>query len=559
VLLRPDRLEVEPQRRRSVAGAIAVAGRPAGVLVRGAVVLLRTTRFITICLAVQLAMAIAPALATAAPASIVDEDFAGGTDANTIVVAPGSVQLAPIEVLPPDWTVTNSFPWGGGTATASAGVLSVDGALAGPTTTFSAPQTLTFTATFGAESFQHMGFGVDFNNVPDWAMFSTFNTSGVDTTLFARINVGGTAINDDLPGINPLMPHNYRIEWDATEVRFYVDGALVSTQTAALPPNLRVLASDLSLSGTPLTVRDINLAPIPAYPTSGVFLSRVFEAEPRITSWGALTDVATPGVTFTTRTGNTPTPDATWSGFQPLGAGGAIQSPVRRYIQYQAVLTSDGTSTPSIDRVTIAYEYDTAAPSVVISGVTASGTTATVTFSSPDADVVRFECSLDNGPFQSCTSPREYTALSAATHRVRVRAIDQVGNVGPVAERSFVISSPPPPPPPNGDNTAPKVRPKPRSVRVSNTGRFTVRLRCPSDERRCFIMLRLRYRGETIASKRVIVLGGRTANVTLRLKPFARTALLTRARLRVSAVTTARDPSGNRALTRTPMTLRAAR
>jgi hypothetical protein len=93
-------------------------------------------------------------------------------------------------------------------------------------------------------------------------------------------------------------------------------------------------------------------------------------------------------------------------------------------------------------------------------------------------------------------------------------------------------------------------------VSVSTTGSFTVRLRCPSSEQRCFIMLRVRYRGETIASKRVIVRGGRTASVSLRLKPFARSALQTRRRLRVFAVTTARDPSGNRAITRTPMTLR---
>jgi hypothetical protein len=72
-------------------------------------------------------------------------------------------------------------------------------------------------------------------------------------------------------------------------------------------------------------------------------------------------------------------------------------------------------------------------------------------------------------------------------------------------------------------------------------------------------MLRVRYRGETIASKRVIVLGGRTANVTLSLKRFARAALQRRRRLNVVAITTARDPAGNRAVTRAPMRLRAAR
>jgi hypothetical protein len=519
----------------------------------------RTPRFIIICLAALLAMATAPAGATATPASIVDDDFAGGTtDANTVVDPPGSVELVPTEGLPANWSVA---PWTpGGTANASAGVLTVDGALAGPTETFSAPQTLTFTGTFGSDAFQHMGFGVDFNNVGDWAMFST-GGGALELGLWARTNVGGTQINERLDtaplNIDPTIPHGYRIEWNATEVRFYVDGNLVSTQTATLPPNLRVLASDFNLNGIELTVRDINLAPIPAYPASGTFTSRVFEAERRITSWGALTAVGTlTGVTFATRTGNTPTPDASWSAFQPLGPGGAIQSPVRRYIQYQAVLTSDGTSTPSIDRVTLAYEYDASAPSVVISGVTVSGPTATATFSSPDADVALFECSLDSGPFVACTSPRVYTNLSPGSHRVRVRAIDQVGNVGPAAERSFTISSPPPPPPPP-DNTAPKVRPTPKSVKVSRTGRFTVRVRCPRNETRCRIALKFRYRGGTVASKSVTVQGGRTARVTLRLKKSARVALQARRRLKVLALTTARDAAGNRATTRTRITLRA--
>jgi hypothetical protein len=96
-----------------------------------------------------------------------------------------------------------------------------------------------------------------------------------------------------------------------------------------------------------------------------------------------------------------------------------------------------------------------------------------------------------------------------------------------------------------------------QSVRVSNRGRFSVRLRCPNDERRCWIHLRVRYRGETIASKRVVVPGGRTVTVRLRLKPFAREAMQRRRRLSVFALTTARDPSGNRATTRTRMTLRA--
>ena len=154
-------------------------------------------------------------------------------------------------------------------------------------------------------------------------------------------------------------------------------------------------------------------------------------------------------------------------------------------------------------------------------------------------------------------SPREYTGLSAGSHRVRVRAIDQVGNVGAVVERTFIISSTSQPPPPSQDNTAPRVRPRPRSVAVTRRGRFTVRLRCPRTETRCRIALRVRYRGRTAAFKRVTVDGGDSKRVTLRLRRYARRALSRKRRIRVLAVTTARDVAGNSATTRTRMKLRA--
>ena len=164
--------------------------------------------------------------------------------------------------------------------------------------------------------------------------------------------------------------------------------------------------------------------------------------------------------------------------------------------------------TPFVESVTVGYGVDTAAPVATIGDVAVSGTTARVTFSSEAG--ARFECSLDNGPFQACTSPRDYTGLSAGSHTVRVRAIDQVGNVGAAVERSFVIAS--------TDTTAPKVRPKPRTVYVSNKGRFKVSLRCPSNEIRCRIVIRIRYRGKTVASKAVTVRGGSSKTVTLRLE-----------------------------------------
>jgi probable HAF family extracellular repeat protein len=61
-------------------------------------------------------------------------------------------------------------------------------------------------------------------------------------------------------------------------------------------------------------------------------------------------------------------------------------------------------------------------------------------FTSPDTDVVRFECSLDNAEFTVCSSPITYRKLSPAWHTFRVRAIDEAGNVDPTpATREWYV------------------------------------------------------------------------------------------------------------------------
>jgi probable HAF family extracellular repeat protein len=61
-------------------------------------------------------------------------------------------------------------------------------------------------------------------------------------------------------------------------------------------------------------------------------------------------------------------------------------------------------------------------------------------FSSPDADVVRFECSLDGAEFTECSSPITYRKLSLGWHTIRVRAIDEAGNIDPTpATREWYV------------------------------------------------------------------------------------------------------------------------
>ncbi len=522
---------------------------------------MRRTRFITICLAALLVMAIIPAWATAGPAAFVDDDFAGGTpDANIDVFAPGFVTLKPLvtfdetfdgTALPAGWTST---PWNpGGTATVSGGALHVDGARVGPPGTFNAGQSLSFTATFTNDPFQHVGFGDTFENAP-WAIFST-GATGPPVSLYARTNVGGTTTDVLIPNVNPLQRHDYAIQWSPDVVTFRVDGTPVSVQPVTLPNGLHVVASDFTVGGGALSVDSLRLQPSPAaYPPAGIFTSRVFDATPRVDRWGALSAAGNlDGVTFQTRSGSSPAPDGSWSGWQSLGAGGALASPVRRFLQYRAILTSGGTVTPVLDRVTIAYDVDDTAPSTTITGVLAGGTTAAVAFSSPDADVARFECRLDSGAYAPCASPKVYGGLAVGNHTVAVRAIDRVGNVGAPASRLFTIPRVVPP-----DHSGPKVVPSPRSVRASRSGKVTFRVRCPTTEQRCKITLQLKRGRKAASSKRTVnLLGGKRAQVTLLLTKKYRTYLSTHARLKVKAVTAAFDAAQNRRTTHVKVTVLA--
>ena len=129
--------------------------------------------------------------------------------------------------------------------------------------------------------------------------------------------------------------------------------------------------------------------------------------------WGALTATGDASqAAFETRTGDSATPDASWSAFSPVGAGGAVSSPRGRYIQYQARLeAADPTVSPALAQVQIGFDVDDVGPRTVIDGVDVAGTTASVRFSSPDADVASFACGLDGGAVAINIEGETQTAL----------------------------------------------------------------------------------------------------------------------------------------------------
>lgn len=292
-------------------------------------------------------------------------DFSQGTFTNTYIseTIDGEVILEPsagaeFNALPPttEWA---SYPWTGGTSTVSNGTLIVDGARYNSepeTTTFGPGRSLEFVATFGAQAFQHIGFGGGsnangtggiYNGDDPWAMFSTGSDG---SQLYVRTQLGGT--NEDIGLSNTYIgsSHFYRIDWlDNGTFQYYIDNVLFHTTTTAIITPMRPAISDYNVGGASITVDWIRMSP---YSSTGSFESRVYNAT-QSRGWGAANwnaDVPT-GTTLSisVRTGNTETPDATWTAWKPLSASGDQVMQNGQYIQYKAdMTTTDPNVTPAL-------------------------------------------------------------------------------------------------------------------------------------------------------------------------------------------------------------------
>ena len=328
-------------------------------------------------------------------------DFSAGSTACSVVAHTGNgeVTLAPTvdqefnnSMFPSDWVIS---PWTtGGTATVTGGQLGVDGALAATSAYYGPGKSLDFVATFGADTYQHVGFLQTAATVAgeSWAMFST---AGTTNSLFARINNNGTTSDILIPppalGSWIGTPHHFRIDWMASSVVFSIDGNIVSTQNVAITANMRPGVSDFNTNGITVSVDWMLMTP---YTSPCNFQSAVVDAGSAASwsnlSWTAITPANTTLI-LSYRTGSTPVPDGTWSTFTPVATSGGPLTGNTRYLQYEADLsTTDPSQTPILADVTVTYasgatqgpvitSVNTAAFKVGTAGtfiVTASGTPA---------------------------------------------------------------------------------------------------------------------------------------------------------------------------------------
>jgi hypothetical protein len=147
----------------------------------------------------------------------------------------------------------------------------------------------------------------------------------------------------------------------------------------------------------------------PAAARRGTFESDVRDAG-TVASWGVIrwrASVNSGAVNVFTRSGNTATPDETWSAWSNAytNAGGEqIVSPTARYLQWRAVLTSTGAEGPVLTSVTTAYLPRNLRPEVSSITVHPSGTVFQRPFSTGETELAGFDDAAADVRFAAQTS-----------------------------------------------------------------------------------------------------------------------------------------------------------
>ncbi|TYL52634.1 N,N-dimethylformamidase beta subunit family domain-containing protein [Agromyces mariniharenae] len=398
---------------------------------------------------------------TAAATDTSLSQFSAGTPGVGTYVANsagGEVVLAPLvgtefegSGVPAGWTTGS---WTGGTTTFPGGTASLDGSWLRTDTAVGSGRAVEFAGTFSGAPFQNAGFGVTLAGAGEsWAMFGTNGTNGI---LQARTrNSGGDVLDVALGSQYIGSEHLFRIEWDST-VRFYVDGSLVHT-AATVGGTMRPLASEYTTGGGGLTLKWLRLTP---YASSGSFVSRVHDAG-TASDWGILSFTgSTPqGTTLAldVRTGDTATPDGSWTAFAPIASGQDVPA-TSRYLQYRARLTTTNvTVTPVLNAVNLPYSPRPPAPDTTppaITGLAAQSTgqsSARITWTTDEQSTTRVEYGTSPNALDSVAENLtlttahsiDLTGLAAqTTYSYRIVSRDASGNTSTSAVAQFTTPTP---------------------------------------------------------------------------------------------------------------------
>ena len=121
------------------------------------------------------------------------------------------------------------------------------------------------------------------------------------------------------------------------------------------------------------------------------------------------------------------------------------EAPTGELSYYRVTAVDEGSkeSDPATDSAKRPEPPDTQAPEATIdSGPQGMVNKATAAFEfSANENGSTFECKLDGGPFENCSSPKEYTGLGDGEHTFTVRATDETSNTSEPISRSWTVDT----------------------------------------------------------------------------------------------------------------------
>ncbi|MGQ0601610.1 MAG: LamG-like jellyroll fold domain-containing protein [Anaerolineales bacterium] len=222
----------------------------------------------------------------------------------------------------------------------------------------------------------------------------------------------------DIPILDLTQSHLFRIEWDATDTRFYVDGTYQATINGINTLNTWAFlyAQEPSTSSGGRSPMRVDWTRAGQYPTSGVYTSCALDAG-QSANWRTLTatmnNLAGTGATFDTRTS---TDGVNWSAWSTV-SGNTIANPVGRYLQYRANLsTSNVLRSPEVQQVAVSYDpaggptpTNTPAPTFTNTPLSPTPTstrtpTPTATFTATPLPDLIFADGFESGSFSAWSS-----------------------------------------------------------------------------------------------------------------------------------------------------------
>ncbi|HRF50650.1 MAG TPA: glycoside hydrolase family 16 protein, partial [Anaerolineales bacterium] len=363
---------------------------------------------------------------------------------NTIVsdAAGGEVRLAALledyfsgsAVDTARWVSGSTYTWYQVPPSVSGGVLTLDSAYLRSQTNFQNVVPRFFEAralqriNTNAASWPDLGFyrelpPLDYGSgpYPNDSSLRIFVTRDTNTTYVRGRDGDGTQplIDVDIPTLDLQQYHLFRIEWDATETRFYTDGTLRATipGIATLNTWAFLYSQDPATGGrSPMQVDWVRVG---QYASTGTYQSCALDAG-SVVDWAEGSWLGNaPGGTGVALNTRSSVDGVNWSAWQAV-AGNAIASPNGRYLQYRLDLnTSNALQSPEVRDVL--FTYGPAAPPLN----TPTPTTAPT---------------ITNTPLPTATPSSTATATATATP-IGPTPTATATPVGPTATPTTVVSA----------------------------------------------------------------------------------------------------------------------